>query len=49
MKFKKQMLWMQRGAGVLMIGVGVLMITNQFTILASWLQQFTPEFILERL
>lgn len=48
-KFKKQMLWMQRGAGVLMIGVGVLMITNQFTILASWLQQFTPDFILERL
>lgn len=48
-KFKKQMLWMQRGAGVLMIGVGILMITNQFTILASWLQQFTPDFILERL
>lgn len=48
-KFKKQMLWMQRGAGVLMIGIGVLMITNQFTILASYLQQFTPEFILKRL
>ena len=48
-KFKKQMLWMQRGAGVLMVGVGILMITNQFTILASWLQQFTPDFILERL
>lgn len=48
-KFKKQMMWMQRGAGVLMIGIGVLMITNQFTILASYLQQFTPEFILKRL
>ena len=48
-KFKKQMLWMQRGAGVLMVIVGILMLTNQFTILASWLQQFTPDFILERL
>ncbi len=48
-KFKKQMMWMQRGAGVLMIGIGVLLITNQFTILASYLQQFTPEFILKRL
>ncbi|MCC6930582.1 MAG: cytochrome c biogenesis protein CcdA [Gemmatimonadaceae bacterium] len=48
-KFKKQMLWMQRAAGALMVVVGVLMLTNQFTILASWLQQFTPEFILERL
>ena len=48
-KFKKQMLWVQRIAGVIMILVGILMITNQFTILASWLQQFTPEFILERL
>ena len=48
-KFKKQMLWMQRAAGALMVFVGVLMLTNQFTILAGWLQQFTPEFILERL
>ena len=36
-------------AGILMIGVGVLMITNQFTILASYLQQFTPDVILKRL
>lgn len=48
-RFKKQMLWVQRAAGVVMIVIGILMITNQFTILASWLQQFTPEFILERL
>lgn len=48
-RFKRQMMWMQRGAGVLMIVVGILMVTNQFTILASYLQQFTPEFILKRL
>ena len=48
-KFKKQMLWVQRIAGVIMIFVGVLMITNQFTILASYLQQFTPDFLLDRL
>ncbi len=48
-KFKKQMLWVQRIAGLIMIFVGVLMITNQFTILASYLQQFTPDFLLDRL
>lgn len=48
-RIKAQMLWMQRAAGAVMVGVGVLMLTNQFTILASWLQQFTPEFILRRL
>lgn len=48
-KFKSQMLWIQRAAGGVMIVVGILMITNRFTILASWLQQFTPDFILERL
>ncbi|MEO7966380.1 MAG: cytochrome c biogenesis protein CcdA [Gemmatimonadaceae bacterium] len=48
-KFRRQMIWMQRGAGVLMILVGILMITSQFTILAGYLQRFTPDFILERL
>ena len=48
-KFKKQMIWMQRAAGAVMILVGILMITNQFTILAGYLQRFTPDFILERL
>lgn len=48
-KFRRQMLVGQRIAGALMILVGILMITNQFTILAGYLQRFTPDFILERL
>ena len=46
---KKQMVWVNRIAGTLLIVVGVLMITNYFTILATWLQRFTPEFIRTRL
>jgi hypothetical protein len=34
-----------RVSGVLLIFVGVLMITGEFTRLAGWLQQFTPDFI----
>lgn len=48
-KFRRQMVWMSRGTGIVMIAVGILMVTNQFTILASYLQQFTPDFILRRL
>jgi cytochrome c-type biogenesis protein len=48
-KFRRQMAWMSRATGVIMIAVGVLMVTNQFTILASYLQQFTPDVILKRL
>jgi hypothetical protein len=34
-----------RVSGVLLIGVGLLMVTGQFTRLAGWLQGLTPEFI----
>jgi cytochrome c-type biogenesis protein len=46
---KRQMAWITRASGVLMIAVGILMITNYFTILASVLQQYTPEWIRSRL
>lgn len=48
-RLKRQMVWVSRGAGVLMIGIGVLMLTNYFTILASYLQAFTPEALRNRL
>lgn len=48
-KHRTKMIWVNRGAGLLLIFVGVLMVTNQFTLLASWLQDFTPEFILRRI
>jgi cytochrome c-type biogenesis protein len=46
---KKQMVWVNRIAGALLIFIGVLMVTNYFTILATLLQQFTPEFIRTRI
>jgi hypothetical protein len=43
------MIWVNRVAGVLLVLVGILMVTNRFTMLANWLQDFTPEFILNRI
>lgn len=48
-RHKGKMVWVNRAAGVLLIGVGVLMVTNRFAILASKLQQLTPDFLLRRL
>jgi cytochrome c-type biogenesis protein len=48
-RMKKQMVWVSRISGVIMIGVGLLLVTNYFTILASWLNSLTPDFILERI
>jgi cytochrome c-type biogenesis protein len=42
-RMKRQMNWITRTSGVLMIIVGILMITNYFTVLAATLQQYTPE------
>lgn len=48
-RLKSQMVWVQRIAGVLLIAVGLLMITNYLTILSSWMQNFTPDWIKSRL
>lgn len=48
-KMRQHMIWVNRIAGVLLILVGVLMVTNRFTMLANWLQDFTPEFIYNRI
>ncbi len=48
-RFKAQMVWVNRIAGMLLIFVGTLMMTSYFTILATWLQAFTPEFLRTRL
>ena len=34
---------------LLRILIGVLLVTNYFTILAAWLTTLTPEFILDRI
>jgi len=48
-RVKRQMAWLSRGTGLVMVGIGLLMVTNRFTVLAAWLTRFTPDFLLERL
>jgi cytochrome c-type biogenesis protein len=43
------MAWVSRGAGVVMVGIGLLMVTNYMTILSSYLQRLTPSSLLNRL
>lgn len=48
-KVRRHMIWVNRFAGTLLVFVGVLMLTNRFTILANWLQAFTPEWLFNRI
>jgi cytochrome c-type biogenesis protein len=43
------LVWVNRVAGVMLVLVGILMVSNRFTMLSNWLQDFTPEFILNRI
>lgn len=36
-------------AGAIMVAVGVLLVSGYFSLLATWLQRFTPEFIRDRI
>ena len=48
-KLKRHMVWVSRVSGALLIAVGVLMVTDYFTILASYLQALTPGFLRDRI
>jgi len=48
-RFRRFLPWVMRVSGVLLIFVGLLMVTGEFTRLAGWLQQFTPAFIREQI
>ncbi|HEV8149214.1 MAG TPA: cytochrome c biogenesis protein CcdA [Gemmatimonadales bacterium] len=48
-RFRRHMRWVQRVSGVLLIAVGLLLATGQFTRLAGWLQGLTPAFLRSRL
>ncbi len=41
-RYRKHMVWVQRISGGLLLLVGLLMISGQFTRLATWLQALTP-------
>lgn len=48
-RVRHRMVWVNRMAGVLLVLVGVLLATNRFTMLSSWLQDLTPAFIRDRI
>ena len=48
-RLRRQMVWVTRAAGVLLIGVGLLMVTDYFTVLAGYLQGLTPEALKSRI
>ena len=48
-KFRPYLVWVERVAGVLLIVLGLLLVTDRFTLLASWLQGLTPELLKSRL
>ncbi len=48
-RIKKQLIWVSRISGAMLIVIGLLMVTDYFTILASYLQALTPEFLLKRM
>lgn len=48
-RFRRYLPWVMRVSGVLLVFVGVLMATGEFTRLAGWLQRFTPEIVRERI
>ena len=45
LRFRRWMPWVQRISGVVLIAVGLLLVTGEFTRLAAWLQGMTPEFL----
>jgi cytochrome c-type biogenesis protein len=44
-RFRRYLPWVMRISGALLVLVGVLLLTGEFTRLAGWLQGFTPDFI----
>jgi cytochrome c-type biogenesis protein len=48
-RMRRQMVWVTRAAGLLLVGVGLLMVTDYFTVLAGYLQGFTPEALRSRI
>lgn len=48
-KYKGAMMWTSRIAGVLLIFVGVLMLTDMMRLLSQWLQGLTPDALRSRI
>ena len=46
-KFRRYLRYVEWAAGIMLILVGLLLVSGKFTVLAGWLIQFTPEFLLQ--
>jgi cytochrome c-type biogenesis protein len=48
-RFRRFLPWIMRISGLMLIVVGLLLVTGEFTRLAGWLQGLTPDFLREQL
>lgn len=48
-RLRPHIVWVERASGVLLVIVGILLLSGQFAVLASWAASLTPDFILERI
>lgn len=48
-RFRPYIVWVDRVAGVMLIVLGILLVTDHFTLLAGYLQSLTPDFLRRRL
>ena len=48
-RYRSALIWTTRAAGVLLLFVGVLMLTDMMRLLTQWLQGLTPDFLRSRL
>ena|SRR5213594_4917883 len=48
-RFRPYIAWVERIAGILLIILGLLLLTDRFTLIASYLQGLTPQFLKSRL
>ncbi|MGH6886025.1 MAG: cytochrome c biogenesis CcdA family protein [Geminicoccales bacterium] len=48
-RFRPYLVWVDRTAGALLIVLGILLVTDRFTLLAGYLQSLTPEWLRRRL
>jgi cytochrome c-type biogenesis protein len=48
-RFRRFLPWVMRVSGAMLVLVGVLLVTGEFTRLAGWLQGLTPDFLREQL
>ena len=48
-KYKGALVWMSRVSGALLVTVGILMVSGSMSVMSTWLQRWTPEFLRSRL